>query len=115
MASPKSGSGGNITLTSGSGTPTGGSITISAGNATGTTTGSNKGASGGFITSRADHGHPVWELMGGGTISGDVDQLRYELHDLQQTMKLLMRQNQRLYDEIEALKAGVALDPSDLA
>jgi len=112
------GAGGNVTVTTGQ--SSGGSVTIGSGVSTGQSGGITlTGQSGGKITfagaslqdayaGTADN----WATMAG---SGDMDQLRYELHDLQQTMKLLMRQNQRLYDEIEALKAGVILDPPDLA
>lgn len=119
--SVQSGQGGSVTLTSGNSTPSGGSVVITGGNTLGTTAGA------GSITLRGGQPSPSYShgIVGiTPTDSGQwgpvvtemhMDQLRLEMFDLQQTVKLLMRQNQRLSDEVEALKAGVILDDPNLA
>ena len=120
------GQGGNITLTAGQ--STGGSVTITSGS------GVSAGSSGGGITltggqpgsiqvgtakSSSGYSHGITPTDSGqwGPVVTEMhmDQLRLEMFDLQQTVKLLMRQNQRLSDEVEALKAGVILDDPVLA
>lgn len=113
------GSGGNVTLT----TSTPGRVTITTDTTTGTGTsgGGNVVLSGGNqggsinLTARSnrqvDTGptYPKWNARDDG-----MDQLRLEIHDLKQTLQALFRANQRLCDEVEALKAGVTLDPFGL-
>jgi phage tail protein X len=114
VGSTSSGQGGNITLTAG--TSTGGTVTITGGTGQGTSGGGGAvrltGGSQGsmvFTDEVAD-----WKPLTMAT-QDQLDQLQLTVFDLQQTVKALLKANQRLCDEVEALKAGVILDSPDLA
>jgi hypothetical protein len=103
--------GGNVTITAGNGVTSGqgGSITLTGGQSGKITLGTAVPGSSFGITPTDS---AQWSTMAG---SDDMDQLRLEMHDLKQTVQALFRANQRLCDEVEALKAGAILDPPDLA